>query len=214
MRMVLTVLVALLAPFVAYASDLAPAQYPSAVLKAGAAPGVAPFSWTGFYVGANAGYGVGSGEVDSTKKAGVSWQAPVTQGALGGIQAGYNFQYMRAVLGFETDFDLSGIDSKGGSNMGWLSTVRGRAGFIVTPSLLLYGTGGLAIDQANMSGGTTDTVKAGWVAGAGAEYMLTRQWSVKAEYLHYDVGSVSAPGLTTKVEGDAGRVGVNFKFGN
>lgn len=212
MRMVLTVLVALLAPLAAYASDLAPATYPAPILKAGAAPGVAPLSWTGFYVGANAGYGFGSGEVDSTKKAGVTWEAPATKGALGGVQAGYNWQYMRAVLGVETDFDLSGIDSKGGSNMGWLSTVRGRAGYVVMPNLLLFGTGGLAIDQAGASGSTTDTVKAGWVAGAGVEYMLTHQWSVKGEYLHYDVGSVSAPGVTTKVNGDAGRVGVNFKF--
>jgi outer membrane immunogenic protein len=75
------------------------------------------------------------------------------------------------------------------------------------------------------------TTRTGWTAGAGFEYGLTNNWSVKAEYLHVDLGSFSttmpscggciALGLAPtammvnhKYTDDIARVGVNFRFGS
>lgn len=178
-------------------------------------------------------------------------------GFLGGGQIGYNWQANQFVLGVETD--IQGAALKGSSNfsgtvdlvgggvtapgaftanerLSWLGTARGRVGFLVTPALLLYGTGGLAYGGADVaydrsfrngnayvsSGSAT---RIGWTAGGGAEYALGNNWSVKAEGLFYDLGSItsqngSAPVVTGftvgkrfGVEGAIARVGLNYRFG-
>ena len=74
--------------------------------------------------------------------------------------------------------------------------------------MLFYGTGGLAVGQSNYSANIRRTAillnfnvpasatetKIGWTIGAGAEYALPNNWSVKAEYLYYDLGSVTLNG--------------------
>ncbi|NDB69256.1 MAG: hypothetical protein EB015_14845, partial [Methylocystaceae bacterium] len=83
-------------------------------------------------------------------------------GFIGGGQTGYNFQYGKnIVLGFEADMQGAGIGGQGsasgvapyasqsvvGSNapiqagVNWLGTARGRLGYLVAPSVLLYATG-------------------------------------------------------------------------
>src|SRR5579885_3758332 len=62
------------------------------------------FNWTGFYVGANAGY---------------TWGSAIggdPSGVIGGFTAGYNYQYSpNTVLGLETDIAFSNADtSRGG----------------------------------------------------------------------------------------------------
>jgi outer membrane immunogenic protein len=86
----------------------------------------------------------------------------------------------------------------------WFGTLRLRVGATPIPKLLLYGTGGLAYGRVNYSANTNflppgteqypasfSKTKVGWTAGAGAEFALTKRWSVKAEYLYYDLGSES-----------------------
>jgi outer membrane immunogenic protein len=92
-------------------------------------------------------------------------------------------------------------------SMDYLSTSRVRAGFLVTPSLLIYGTGGVAIGhiRANssiissvtpppfalnpgISSANYSQLKAGFVGGGGLEWMFLPNWSVKAEALYYDLG--------------------------
>jgi outer membrane immunogenic protein len=90
----------------------------------------------------------------------------------------------------------------------WLSTLRARAGFAFQDNILLYATGGIAIGGINAQGavttsspfhgfinpawsGSDSTVKAGGVIGAGAEWAVSDHWTVKAEYLWYDLGHVS-----------------------
>jgi outer membrane immunogenic protein len=92
--------------------------------------------------------------------------------------------------------------------MDYFGTSRVRAGYLVTPTFLLYGTGGVAYGHIR----TTSTVftsvlgapaglvipgvsvyndsriKAGWTAGGGIEWMFLPNWSVKAEALYYDLG--------------------------
>lgn len=83
----------------------------------------------------------------------------------------------------------------------WFGTVRLRMGFAPVCRLLLYGTGGLAYGDVNYSANSDfrgpgtiqypasfDKTKVGWTAGGGAEYAFNKRWSVKVEYLYYDLG--------------------------
>lgn len=85
----------------------------------------------------------------------------------------------------------------------WLGTVRGRVGIAPICRLLIYGTGGLAYGNVDYSANTNfgngfatypvdfSETKTGWTAGGGIEYALTHHWTVRAEYLHYDLGHES-----------------------
>lgn len=102
-------------------------------------------------------------------------------------------------------FDITGAPNAPGSFLAaheriqWLGTVRGRIGIAPICRLLIYGTGGFAYGNVDYSANTnfntgttypvdfTDT-KTGWTAGGGIEYALTNHWTVRAEYLHYDLG--------------------------
>lgn len=143
---------------------------------ASAAP-LAAFNWTGLYVGANGGYGVGHNKVTQVDDltflgAGVfdASYAPATIGPRGGLvggQAGYNWQVNHIVLGFEGDAQWSnmhetacgfdcGADGAGfiSQKLKWFSTARARLGWAM-PSWMLYGTAGGAwggIDETDTIG--------------------------------------------------------------
>ena len=90
-----------------------------------------------------------------------------------------------------------------------LGTARMRFGYLVMPNLLVYGTGGLAYglnnyntyaiqdiaspitDEIGPRGSNHSVFRLGWAAGGGAEWMLMNGWSVKAEYLYYDLGTTT-----------------------
>jgi len=136
----------------------------------------------------------------------------------------------------------------GSMSTSYLGTVRGRVGLLATTNWLLYVTGGLAYGEVSASNTLTHTTpnglsgfgaasitdtRAGWTAGAGAEWMIAPKWSVKAEYLHYDLGSVSFVNrptgtaasaffvgqvyqttvVTASFRGDIVRAGINYHFG-
>lgn len=183
------------------------------------------FSWTGFYVGARAGYGWHDGTIDAQLLPHeLVTLVPRTanndaDGFVGGGEVGYNWQFSRFVLGVESDF--SGSDISGSSDsqvrfapsqfvgrepvshdVHWFGTARGRIGFTVTPRVLLYGTGGVAVADIEQSAGvilipvaryleTRSETETGWTAGGGIEIALTPHWSVKAEYLYCDFGNQS-----------------------
>jgi outer membrane immunogenic protein len=122
-----------------------------------------------------------------------------------------------------------------------LGTVRGRIGFLAQPNWLIYFTGGLAYGEVQTSGTLTDQgggapftfsgsasgMKTGWTLGGGVEWAWTRAWSVKAEYLYYDLGTTTlamplvtpvvgfAPGsfaATFNNTGSIVRAGINYHF--
>jgi outer membrane immunogenic protein len=143
------------------------------------------------------------------------------RGFTGGFQAGYNYQTGPWLIGLEADANAFHITanlartfqntllgpgnsyffaSSFGSD--WLVTLRPRLGYAFD-RLLVYATGGLAIanqkfsqniTQLNLTfveAGSVSGTTVGWTAGAGLEYALSGRWSLKAEYLYVDLGSVS-----------------------
>ena len=93
------------------------------------------------------------------------------------------------------------------TNLDWFGTLRARAGFLVSDRALLYATGGLAygsVDHgasavlqtpfgiAGSAIGNTSDVKTGWTLGAGMEYALLPNITLKAEYLYVDLGNIGS----------------------
>lgn len=207
-------------------------------------------SWTGGYIGVVGGYGWGDSDFDAdTVLPAVS--DPVSgsidvEGFLLGAQAGYDFDMgnglVIGVVGDASWTDIDGDtcvedggctgladDSYGSADVNWLATVRARAGF-TTGSMLIYGTGGLAIADAdagitNVEGAgdparSDSNTHLGWVIGAGAEFKVTENMSLGAEYLHVDLGSeeYSFPGPTVGIASDSDltldivRASLNYRF--
>lgn len=190
----------------AFAADLG-------VRPAPAAPAFIATPWDGFYIGGNLGYG----STDFTLSVPGASASLNGSGVLGGFQTGYNRQFGTFVLGFETDLDLTsiknttdGVDTK----LTWFGTTRTRAGVLINPSLLLYGTGGVAYGRVEESvPGTSGKISGvGWAAGAGVQYALTPQWSIGAEYLHLDLDLGSVNSVDTKATTNLGRATLNYKF--
>jgi outer membrane immunogenic protein len=181
------------------------------------------YSWTGFYLGGNVGYSWGKSDttvsfLDASGAAIASDSHSFDlNGVIGGGQIGYNWQTGKWVWGLETDIQASG--QKGSSTftcptgicklgsavtetldqkLDWFGTLRGRLGFTVTPTVLLYATGGLAYGDVKTDGTISDpttfsssTIKTGWTAGAGIEGRIAGNWTAKLEYLYMDLGNVS-----------------------
>jgi outer membrane immunogenic protein len=148
-------------------------------------------------------------------------------GVIGGGQIGYNWQVAPTwVVGIEVDFQAT--NSKGTDNfaflggapllpitttftreLDWLGTLRGRAGYLWFPSLLFYGTGGVAYGE-NKNGSAaacsdwtppcgsepstahqTSNMSVGWTLGAGAEWRFAPAWTLRGEYLYVEFGRFS-----------------------
>ncbi|MCC3244221.1 outer membrane beta-barrel protein [Methylocystis sp. WRRC1] len=166
-----------------------------------------PPMWTGFYAGVNIGGGwdAGNGNGNAWNLFGANGGVTnnMSGGVVGGGQVGYNYQITPMFLvGVETDFQGtsmgSGMNNNNwlwgwngraqGTSLDWFGTVRGRAGVTITPTLLVYGTGGFAYAGVQRNGGfQTSATQTGWTAGGGVEWMFMPNWSAKAEYLYTDV---------------------------
>jgi outer membrane immunogenic protein len=198
------------------------------------------FNWSGFYLGGNIGYSWGSSgnsETISRFNTGVPLFTDTSRndvnGVIGGGQVGYNWQITNWVLGLEADIQGSGergssdfvcvacanggtdITSNLTQKLNWFGTVRGRAGILVTPTVLFYATGGLAYGEVATGGSITgeglagvpvtvafpgtSSTRAGWTAGAGVEGRIGGNWTAKLEYLYMDLGTVSAGPIATTI---------------
>ena len=90
-------------------------------------------------------------------------------------------------------------------------------------SCLVGGCGSSSLKLAASS--TVSQTKTGWAAGLGIEGMLDAHWSVRAEWLHVDLGNLSDTFMTVGIPGtqsvvwsrderfDIIRAGVNYRFG-
>lgn len=217
------------------------------------------FDWTGFYVGANVGYGWGNSDANLTfsDSGGVLFNASgniKATGAIAGGGGGYNWQSGQWVFGIEADLQWSGqkgsqdfvcpagtcnglaVTASVTEKLEWFGTVRPRAGWLVTPTTLVYATGGLAYGKVDESGIVTNGVlttpfdfsrtSVGWVVGAGVEGQLSGNWNWKVEYLYLQLrepdGSVATTitfrtPVTVEIDpifhDNIIRVGLNYKFG-
>lgn len=183
--------------------------------------------WTGIYGGIHAGTGWGNTDVDAGIYGSGSFE---TQGPLIGGQLGTNWQLNDLiVLGLESDVSFSDIEGDAifshkfatkhvTSELDTFGTTRARAGILVTPSTLIYGTGGLAWGDWSETVNNTgwSHVEWGWSAGGGIETKLSDTISAKAEYIYMDF-----PSATHTFDGtdfifdhqiNTMRLGVNYKF--
>ncbi|HXZ17964.1 MAG TPA: outer membrane beta-barrel protein, partial [Roseiarcus sp.] len=133
----------------------------------------------------------------------------------------------------------------------YLGTVRGRVGLVLKPTVLAYATAGLAYGGVSFSGQSVDAditrtntvagagfggsslsdTRAGYAVGGGVEWMFLPNWSAKAEYLYYGLGSftTNTPNLEARlttgavfantaaiengrIDGHVLRAGVNYHF--
>ena len=176
------------------------------------------FSWTGFYVGANAGYGWGNVNLNG-------WANNIgnLDGFVGGGQIGYNYQMGQFVLGLEAD--LQGADLSSGNNLGLLNvktdyfgTVRARVG-VAFDRFMPYITGGWAYGNVKSSipaiGFSSDrSHTGGFAVGGGLEYAVTNNIIAGVEYLYVDLGEKNILGANTKVGTDFSvvRARLSYKF--
>jgi outer membrane immunogenic protein len=190
-------------------------------------------------------------------------------GFIGGGQWGDNYQFAnRWVGGFESDIqgitggnhtstlfsqataDVAGVGFSTNQNLtaskslDWLATDRVRLGYLISPTFLAYGTGGVAYGTTRVSVAIAQTVSpgfssgasfgnfdktlAGWTAGGGVEWLFYPNWSLKVEYLYYDMGhvnftmsplvnsvggvpvTVGAGSSSTRFNGNIVRAGLNY----
>jgi len=183
-------------------------------------------------------------------------------GVVGGGQIGHNWQVQNWVWGLEAD--IQGTDEHGSraftcptaictpsaiilvapgpavpvslnQKLEWFGTVRGRAGVLVTPKVLLYATGGLAYGEVKstetvgvLTGFSNSDIRVGYTVGAGVEGVIGGNWTAKLEYLYVDLGKVSSSFLTTapafgggvltsnfssRITDNVLRAGINYRFG-
>jgi outer membrane immunogenic protein len=177
------------------------------------APPAPVYDWSGFYLGGYYGSSWSQSNASTPPPIvgfGAAGSVDInTTSSTGGVTAGYNLQLSPAwLVGVEGDYGYLGggqlfnaLD-QGGFNVSEknrsYATLRGRAGFVTGPSLI-YITGGVGfvhVTDAFGGNGTaasppvsSSTTTTGGVFGAGIETKLSRNWSVKTEYLYIDGGS-------------------------
>jgi outer membrane immunogenic protein len=216
----------------AFAADM-PVQAPPA------APAPVPYTWIGFYIRASAGPIWSWNDVEPSATVaftnpGFSVNAPSTaaaqiaatppalsasaNGFIGGGQLGYDPQWDRFVLGVEGDF--SSLTGRGFNNSNTLVQI----GATTIARSCTFAPTGCAIPFPSAATGTASKPLTGWALGPGME----TSWSVKAEYLRYDLGkyattplasTVGGAPLTTinvvsaaKFQGDFVGAGLNYQF--
>jgi outer membrane immunogenic protein len=227
------------------------------------------YDWSGYYAGGNVGALWSSGDSRwdplpiGTNPPGFGVNV-ITQSLKdasfgSGVHLGYNYIFMpHWVAGIEADWTWT--DNKTSGTTGWtifgtatpvtgfttmsrkvewLSTIRGRIGYTVTPQALLYATGGFAFGHVKYDATATNTAgftattapsatKTGYALGGGLEWALTGHWLLRGEYLFYHLGSeptttVFAPTSPTafpsgftwdSINIHTARLGLSYKFGN
>jgi outer membrane immunogenic protein len=172
------------------------------------------FSWTGFYLGGLAGYEWADMETDASDFD--------SDNFAGGVFTGYNFDVGNGlVVGVEGDVtyhDQEGTDSAGVDfGTDWNGTLRGRLGYAMG-RFMVYGTGGLAVANAEASDATSSDSQTavGWTAGAGVEAAVTDNVFARVEYRYTDLGSDSysldSGDTDAELKSHGVMVGLGFKF--
>lgn len=164
-------------------------------------------SWAGFYAGGHLGYVFGrarSADMDGFK---------------GGLQAGYNVQMDRLVIGGEADIAYSGVDYRGFTEsfrQKWIGSGRVRLGYAFE-RFLPFVTAGFAYTTGTMKAGGVKQSNGhvGYVVGLGGEMMLSERVSASVQYLHYRFEGQTysvVPARNANIVNNEIRVGLNYRF--
>jgi outer membrane immunogenic protein len=216
MRKIAGVIVALLGPTIAAgAADLLPFKAPAPVPT---------FSWDGFYLGVNAGYGWGSnpwtseGVFESTAIS-ASNANPAFNHVLGGVQAGANYQMGSWVVGIEADVSalgakgsdtgtvtalgIPGVFTSATSQIDWLALFTGRLGY-AWDHALFYAKGGVAAGDTKDSFALFSNTGAPAFIDLGTKTNMMVGWTVGG-----GIEYAFAPHWTAKIEYDYVDLGTN-----
>jgi outer membrane immunogenic protein len=147
---------------------------------------------------------------------GSSSQVSSSTGGAAGPEIGYDWQMRDFVTGVVADWTWTNLRNTQtasnvavgdrttvvGAQVNWLASVRARAGLALDDTMI-YFTGGLALGRIQDSNnnptegeyyGTLNSTRVGWVAGTGIEHKFVgTPWSVKGEFLYYDLGRANSP---------------------
>src|ERR1700688_2350188 len=201
---------------------------PTSLISSGSVPSSVSLDPNGFIGGAQVGY---------------NWQAPGTMWVYG-IEGDISWANLDKTVSAPGGPDTTGVRViTAQQKLDSLGTLRGRLGWTPADRVLLFVTGGLAVGHGSLStaltrlppsagcvgganncaqGSVSDT-KAGWTIGGGLEWAFANNWSVKAEYLYFDIGSLSHtmtdpnfPAIifnaSADFKGSIARAGVNYHF--
>ena len=186
------------------AADL---RLPASPAPQAQAASVALLGWAGPYFGVQGGYLSGRSDISFPATGEFHFVDP--KGATVGVMAGFSAQWGRVVAGIEGDVNF--VDARATIDTGfapapsvtqlqsavnWNSHLRGRIGYAF-PRTLLFASGGLAIagveskafDNASGAVANWSDTRIGWSVGAGAEFRVAPQGSVRLEYLYDNYGS-------------------------
>lgn len=185
-------------------------------------PAYAAFDWSGAYIGVHGGYGWGDSDFrdsDGFNLFGQSFNVD-SDGFIGGVQAGYNFQSGNLVAGVEAELGYLGLDGTdlqedgvwndtyGSVDGGLYAGLSGRLGFAMDRTLIYAKGGAVYFDGeysvrdacnvapcgvATLSG--SKTVGWGYQVGAGVEHAVTNNWTLKLEYAYFDFGKQTVTGI-------------------
>jgi outer membrane immunogenic protein len=191
-------------------------------------------NWNGTYFGAE----IGGGFLDSGFSS-PGFDIELKDSAfVGGVYLGHDWQNGRIVYGAVANFDWLGFDDSDevfggkttnsfGYEQDWVAALRGRAGFLASDQVLVFGSAGIAasrVEAFSASSGffgdfveTNKKTLVGAAVGGGVEYRLAPNWSLKGEYTHYffndfKVGGVNVPPVTFSPSVGVATIGISYRF--
>ena len=198
------------------------------------------YDWSGFYLGGHFGYLWGKSRVLDD---GILTESGApTNGVIGGVLAGYNWQRGPFVLGIEGDFGWSNAMGHGTSpppapppdppvrqpntyHLNWDSHLVGKVGY-AAGQWLFFATGGLAVAGFNYQEGvplgsapanSQNATYAGFSVGAGVEFAFTKNLLGRLQYIYDDFGNQNFSALdggtyNVAVRSQTVRAALSWKF--
>jgi opacity protein-like surface antigen len=203
-------------------------------MRKSAAPSA--YDWTGLYIGGH--LGAGFSYRNWTLADGATVEAG--DAAMVGGQIGLNYQLGKWVVGAEGGLSWGNLKDESvcpdGTNtcwtrQTWLATVTGRIGYAFDPALF-YLKGGAAFTRTDyfktaqivsVFDETGGDRRNGWTVGAGMEYALWRNWTLRLEYEYLEFGSrsfamtnvatgVFAENVVVRQTAHEVKLGINYLF--
>ena len=161
---------------------------------------VAPSAdWSGFYLGAQIGYA----DIDSNG-GGLDGY-----GALGGVHAGYRWDFGQYVAGAELDYDTADIDlgPVAGDTLDDVARLKLMGG-VEFGNSLIYATTGIARASATVAGG--DLSDNGYFLGAGMDYAVSDRWTVGGEVMQHKFDDFDGSGIDLDATTIKAKVAMRF----